>query len=237
MPRDLEETYARIITEIQEDYRQDALTALKWLTFSGRPLMLLELVEALLLAPRRQPAFNAEDRLSDPHDIMHILPGLVSISFNKTFNLEEIRLAHFSVKEYMTSESIGLGPAAYFGTTFLAAHQFILESCIAYILHYVSAVERMNTVEDLRSFPLLRYACRYWYLHMKDIIDEDHLFLDHHPSTLTLLMQLLRSEAAMRSWRLVHRPDMLGYKPFRRSIHADEGGSSLYYMACLGFQK
>ena len=79
--------------------------------------MLDELVEALLVGPGRDPAFNPEDRLSDPYDILQILPGIVSISTSQRFGREEIRLAHLSVKEYLISDgsdrylTLGLQPS------------------------------------------------------------------------------------------------------------------------------
>ena len=235
LPKDLEETYARILTDIPEDYREDALTALKWLTFSERPLMLDELVEALLLSPSRNPAYNPENRLSDPYDIMQILPGLVSISTNTKLCREEIRLAHFSVKEYLMSEKIRRGPTSYFGTDLIAASQFLTEACLAYILHYNTAKERTNSAEDLNSFPLLYYACRYWYVHMKVIMDEGQLLSDSRASTNLLSMQLLESDSARRNWLMVHQPDMVKKKPFSSYVHPNELGSTLYYTACLGF--
>ena len=234
LPKDLEGTYARILTEIHEDYREDALAALKWLTFSRRPLMLNELVEALLLSPSREPAYNPEYRLSDPYDIMQILPGLVSISTNTKFGGEEIRLAHFSVKEYLMSEKIRCEPTLYFGTDLVAANQFLTEACLAYILHSTTAKERTKSAEDLRLFPLLHYACRYWYVHMRVITDEGQLLSDSRASTNLLSMQLFQSEAAMRMWLTVHRPDVIKKKPFSY-VHPNELGSALYYTAYLGF--
>ena len=235
LPKDLEGTYARILTEIHEDYREDALTALKWLTFSERPLMLNELVEALLLAPSKQPAYNPEYRLSDPYDIMQILPGLVSISTTAKFGGEEIRLAHFSVKEYLMSTRIRCEPTSYFGTDTITANQFLTEACLAYILHAATATERTDSAEDLHLFPLLHYACRYWYVHMKVIMDEGQLLSDSRASTYLLSMHLFQSDSAMGRWLMVHRPDTSTRKLFTNHVHSKEPLSALYYAAYLGF--
>ena len=236
LPKDLEETYARILTEIHEDYREDALTALKWLTFSVRPLMLDELVEALLLSPSRQPAYDPEYRLSDPYDITQILPGLVTISTNTKSSREEIRLAHFSVKEYLMGEKIQYEPTSYFGTNLVAANQFLAEACLAYILHSTTAKECITSAEDERLFPLLYYACRYWYVHMKVIMDEGQHLLDSQAATNLLPMQLFESDSAMRRWLMVHRPDMSKRKPFTSCVQPKEVGTALYYAAYLGFR-
>ena len=198
--------------------------------------MLDELVEALLLSPSRQPAYDPEYRLSDPYDIMQILPGLVSISTNTKLSREEIRLAHFSVKEYLMSEKIQCEPTSYFGTNLVAANQFLAEACLVYILHSTTAKECTNSAEDLRLFPLLYYACRYWYVHMKAMMDERQLLSDSRASTKVLSTQLFQSDSAMRRWLIVHRPDMWKKKPFSSHVHPNELGSALYYAAYLGFR-
>lgn len=149
LPKYLEETYSRILINIPEDYREDACTALRWLTFSERPLKLDELLEALLVVPSRDPPYNPEDRLSDPHGNLEILPGLVSISKGEDSESEGIRLAHFSVKEYLLSNKVRNGPTADFGTSLITASQFITESCLVYILEYDQAQSRTNSPEDL----------------------------------------------------------------------------------------
>lgn len=208
LPKNLEETYARILLELPEDYREDACTALRWLCYSERPLYLEELVEALILRPKNDPPFDPEDRLSDPYAVLQILPGLVYISIGKDsrVKVEEIRLAHFSVKEYLVGNNIGNGPTAIFGTTPEHAHQFMTESCLVYILAYRDAKERTDSAQDLERFPLIQYSCNFWYVHRRAFVGDDELLTGRQMHADNMMMQILLSNDRLKSWLQVHLP-------------------------------
>ena len=38
LPRTLEDTYSRILLDIEEEYVRDAISVLRWLAFSARPV-------------------------------------------------------------------------------------------------------------------------------------------------------------------------------------------------------
>ncbi len=240
LPKDLEDTYARILLNISEDYREDACSALRWLTFSERPLELDELVEALVITPGKDPPFNTEDRLSDPHLILQYLPGLISISENVNGKKSpEVRLAHASVKDFLVSSKIAQGQTAPFGTSPLAANQYITEACLVYILEYDTAQDRTNTAADLASWPLLDYASKYWYIHKRAFSEDESSKTPTSPraGTDALLLRLLVSDMNTQSWLQIHRPDMTWRQPFDRDDSEHELGSALYYACCMGFRE
>lgn len=80
---------------------------------------------------------------------------------------EVIRLAHFSVQEYLVSQGIKDSKASKFGIIGNLADPFIVESCLQYIFYYDESDLKTTSMKDLESFPLLGYACRYWYIHTK----------------------------------------------------------------------
>lgn len=125
LPKILDDTYVRILCNIDEDYLQMTIAALKWLPFSERPLTVQELAEASVINPDSQTIFDEDDRLRGPHDIFQVLSRLVTTSneiisersdYREGEIVEMIRLAHFSVKEYLISDRILLGPASLFAT-------------------------------------------------------------------------------------------------------------------------
>ena len=133
----------------------------------------------------------------------------------------KVRLAHFSVKEYLEAKRIVESPATDFFLEGTAGHRFLAQSCLTYIMHYSSSCEKTSSSQDLQRFPLLEYAARSWY---------------HHSSMQKLgdvsrETSLLQSEDAKRDWLLVHRPDMDWRPPFD-----DLGniGSGLYYASFTG---
>ncbi|KAI0534164.1 hypothetical protein GGR58DRAFT_520604 [Xylaria digitata] len=122
MPRGLDETYERMLGAIDEMYHDEVRFALEWLTFSERPLSVAELAEAcsIRLDDTNNPSLEefTDDTLAgllsvlsplilaeqgpmpeapDPWRIAYPLP----MKFSPTRYAQRIRLAHFSVKEYL----------------------------------------------------------------------------------------------------------------------------------------
>ena len=95
-PKDWEETYVRILLSSYEEYFEDACTALRRLCCADNPLQLGELVEASMVVPSRDLTLNLEDRSSDPHGVLQILPGLVSIFANVPRNPRKRRFARLT---------------------------------------------------------------------------------------------------------------------------------------------
>jgi site-specific recombinase XerC len=61
LPPTLDETYERILLDIDRDEWEKARTALQWLIFYARPLRLQEIAEAVVIDPESD-SFSAEDR-------------------------------------------------------------------------------------------------------------------------------------------------------------------------------
>ncbi len=89
---------------IHESHRRYAQKLLQWLSFSARPLQIKELTEVLVIDfVEEQPIYDTKHRLRNPRDILTICSSLVS---SPTSDDGEIRLAHFSVREYLISTRI-----------------------------------------------------------------------------------------------------------------------------------
>ena len=67
---------------------------------------------------------------------------------------KEVRLAHFSVKEYLLSDRIQSSSASKFGATSMEADHFISESSLLYIIHYNESDSKATSRENLGCFPL-----------------------------------------------------------------------------------
>lgn len=165
LPPTLDETYERILLDIDQDEREKAHIALQWLIFSARPLQLQELAEAVVVNPKSN-SFSQEERLFDLHDIVSICRSLVSLSDDTS----EVRLAHFSVQEYLISERIRDGPVSFFSVVSVSAHTLMAEVCLTYILLFDTPYSL--SAESLTEWPLLDYACRHWFHHAKKLVDQ-----------------------------------------------------------------
>ena len=130
LPKTFEDTYTRILDDIGEENDKDAFKVLQWLTYSARPLRIEEVAEVTALDIEGDPRFDPEHRLREPRDLLTICSSLV------TLVASELRLAHFSVKEYLTSERIRVSSASKFSALEISAHLSIAETCLAYLLQF-----------------------------------------------------------------------------------------------------
>jgi ankyrin repeat protein len=235
LPKTLDDTYARILLNIDPEYHQEAITALNWLAFSKRPLRIEELAEAVVINPQANPPFNPEDRLRNPHSILQILSSLVTISsrtdtddfsdWEEPGEVEEIKLAHFSVKEYLTSDRV-IPELSPFRITDVTANRAIAENSLLYIMSYDHAENKSSSDRDLEEFPLLQYACRFWHAH---VITDQHAT---ESSIFALIFKLFISDSGLSSWLQVCRPDIVWQVPF--SNRDDGFALPLYYASYLG---
>lgn len=204
LPKTLDETYERILFDINATYRQEAISALQWLTFSERPLTIQELAEAVLVDPQEDIPYDPDDRFPDPYDILKILSTLVTTYETQYSDDTMIRLAHFSVKEYLTSERSKAGSAAQFSVTPIDAHHFLAKSCLLYMKYYASAHRRCGKdlraashrelIECFEEAPLLEYSCSSWMGYLKAISGT------LEPSLTNMVTDFLSSEYGRTDW-------------------------------------
>ena len=233
LPKTLNETYARILLSIEEDHRRDAHRALQWLCFSARPLRLAEMVEVLAINLNEEPGFAPEQRLPDPRDIITICSSLVSIVSSTTEEsghgqvVPEVRLAHFSVKEYLLSDQLPAAVVSYFKFHAAPAHTTIAQACLLYTLHICSKAPLTQTVLD--DHPLARYAAEQWLFHMTAADD-----ISTSGRSNKLALELLASKPEVLSaWLQLFDPDAPWVKMSLKR-ESKNVASSLYYSSLTG---
>ena len=78
LPKDLHETYVRILLRIDEGDRSDVKTFLRWFAFSTRPMTLEEMAETVAVIFNDGVPFYTEDgRYPDPKEVLEKCSGLV----------------------------------------------------------------------------------------------------------------------------------------------------------------
>jgi hypothetical protein len=89
LPKNLDETYDRLLSKITKDYCGDAHKFLQWLAFSARPLMIHELAEVVSVDFDQgdEPHFDPECQYLDPYDVVSVCSALITISEGKN-NIE-----------------------------------------------------------------------------------------------------------------------------------------------------
>jgi hypothetical protein len=128
LPETLDETYERVLLGIPTNRSKDALRILQWLVFSARPLRINEVAELLVADPEGSPEFDLKRRPFDPQDIASYCGSLV-ITQTST---KEIRLAHYSVQEFLVSDRLTSRCEVY-KTIEQPASILIAKTCLIYI--------------------------------------------------------------------------------------------------------
>ena len=82
-------------------------------------------------------------------------------------NIDMIKLAHFSIKEYLMSDDLLRGAASFFHFTAELSHSLIAQTCLAYLLQFDT--HTFNPLyQVIFSSPLAEYAARYWIFHAQN---------------------------------------------------------------------
>ncbi len=228
-----------MLASIGAMYHAEALTLLRWLAFSQRPLSLAELAEAAIIDPSGDGTVDFENR-GDVQDVLDILSGLITTSeIEKNNDTEKalgvaqstafflphgqatkMKLAHFSVKEYLISDRSNHSyPRLQQGRE----HQQIARSCLAYLQYYSSSDFKKLTDQDFSTFPLLEYASSLWFFHSRQQRDVDCRWE----------LRLLSSEDCKKDWLLAYNPDLQSIGNF---CGFNNMGCGLYYAALLGLE-
>lgn len=184
LPPTLEETYARILASIDENYRPYAIRILQFLTYSERPLTIQETVDAIVVDPNEDPPFDPELRIREPREVMKTCSSLVSLvtrqaEDNETETLVELQLAHFSVQQYLRSNQIEatfpkknteVGVIFQKGTNEISARESITRVCLTYLSH----LDGQRPIEEIiAELPLALYSARNWMVHARPAETED----------------------------------------------------------------
>ncbi|RYC63098.1 hypothetical protein CHU98_g3117 [Xylaria longipes] len=170
LPNTLDETYARILASLPSEYLPTATRLLQFLSYSERPLSLEEAVDCIAVDTNTQ-RFDPDDRIPVPEEISRYCSSLVIIVEKACTNENpfirketaamkiktEIRLAHYSVKEYLVSNR--LPPTISGDLDMKLARESIAKVCLIYLLR------DPNDSPDRQLYPLARYAAQYWASH------------------------------------------------------------------------
>ncbi|EXA28558.1 hypothetical protein FOVG_19844 [Fusarium oxysporum f. sp. pisi HDV247] len=212
LPQDLNETYNRILQRIPPERKHKAIRLLQFLVCTERPLTLKEAVDVIAVRIDSRPGyFDPEDRLPCPSEITRFCPSLVSVvqgSHGGQDAVEELQLAHFSVKEYLLNYQVQ-------GFLHAEASIVITQTCLAYL----SSLEEADTAIIKWQFPLAEYAAEIWIAHTgpaevsKDVVAS--------------AVSFLKNDVLFWLWTRLHQPD----RPWLKEPSGTD--ASCLYFACL----
>ncbi|KAL7948261.1 ankyrin repeat-containing domain protein [Trichoderma barbatum] len=158
LPKGLDQTYERMLHRIDHKYRKQVLSSLKWLAFSLEHLSVNQLAEIFVIQPEHDVVLGKDtEQLFDAEDVLQYFSGLIIVQYRK------VRLAHFSVKEYLTSSRIRQNDALVLGFGETDAHLWIAYSCLAYHIY----LSTLDSPIDQTQYLLKTYAACNWLMHLE----------------------------------------------------------------------
>ncbi|KAJ5588726.1 hypothetical protein N7537_011404 [Penicillium hordei] len=210
LPRDLDETYERMLFDIDETYVEDVRRILTVLSFAIRPLTVSELIDAHAMELGESPYLDRDGRSYEQDDLVYICLGLIEIVETDNDDGQTIstaRIAHFSVQEYLQSDRIRRQKAEGFAIDIGSANTELAQICLAYLLHPTLSGGILDKVK-LRDFPLAQFAAIHWY-HYYQLSQEGKLKAEK------LLLRIFQNETnSFVTWARLHAIDL----PWKRDV-------------------
>lgn len=205
LPRDLDETYGRILCSIDAEYIEDVRRVLTLLCFSARPLTVNELVDAHAVDINEPPQLDRDGRSYDKDDLIDICLGLVEVVVAEQDSDDEeptfiASIAHFSVQEYLQSERILQQGSRSFAMASALANKEIAQICLVYLLEPGLSAGIFD-VTKTRNFPFAHFAAVHWFDHYTNSMEGQDAV---EPLVLTLLTE---NKAAFVTWIKLHDMD------------------------------
>ena len=210
LPETLDETYERVLKEINKANRDHARRLLQCLTVARRPLCVEELAEVLAIdfdAPSHGgvPQLNINWRWTDQHQaVLSTCSSLIAIVDH--WGSQVVQFSHFSVKEYLTSDRLACssGDVSRYHIILEPAHTILAQACLGVLLQLD---DRVNS-DNIGGIPLVEYAERHWIDHARfedvpsRIRDEMEYFFDADKPHWTAWCRVQSVDVSWRSFSL-----------------------------------
>jgi hypothetical protein len=230
LPQTLDETYGRILSGIDKDLQEYAHRLFQCLCVSIRPLRLAELAEALsiLFVTERESEDGIDWRSEDSQQaLLSTCSSIVTVV--NTDGSPVVQFAHFSVREYLTSDRLATAGERHSRYHVLphSSHAILARASLGALLSLDDQVDKRAVEED---HPLAIYGAQHWV---------DHAKFGTVSSGIQDLMERLfdRTRPYFAAWVWIYDFDF----PFggqMTTTHPEEPEASpLYYAAHCGFPR
>jgi ankyrin repeat protein len=227
LPEGLDETYERILREVRKPNQGHAHRLLQCLVAAVRPLQVKELAEVLAFDFNLEgiPKLNLGWRWEDQEEaVMSACSSLVMIV--KDDDSRVVQFSHFSVKEFLTADRLAepIRDVSRYHIRLEAAHTILVRACLGVLLELDDRIDRDN----MKSFPLARYAAQYWPAHAR---------IENVSSRIKDGMECLFDvdKPHFATWLWIYNEDQR-VRIMSTMCPEKPGAVPLYYAAKLGFR-
>ena len=208
------------------------------LCFARRPLTVHELIDGLAVEIDNEPTgLNPKRRLQGSNGIRDICEAFIDINLGlRSSNAREhetltetVRIAHFSVQEYLESERIQQSKAAKFSLYKARGHAEITQICLAYLLEPGLSQPEHN-LSIFKDYPLAHYAAMHWDYHFKNTADP-------FSSVDPFILRLFQCQNSFLTWIRLHDPDRHRSAAVDLSRPSHSIPNPIYYASLLGLDQ
>ena len=169
LPETLDETYERVLREINKANRYHACRLLQCLTVALRPLRVEELAEVLAInfdSPVHGgiPQLNPNWRWADQRQaVLSTCSSLITVV--EDGDSQVVQFSHYSVKEFLTSDRLAhsRGDISRYHILLEPAHTILSQACMVVLFRLDDRVNKKNAGD----FPLVKYAAQHWFDHAR----------------------------------------------------------------------
>jgi hypothetical protein len=231
-----------MLLSIDEESYEEARRILTLLCFSSRPLKVSEVLHGIAVDLGEQACLDRNRLLEGVDDLREICPGLIDFGLELEEGIDSttdsathstgpevtVRIAHFSVQEYLESDRIRQQKAEFFAMSSTDAHQEIAMICCTYLLEPQISNGPL-TPAKLAEFPLAHFAAQFWYHHYQ--VGKEK------PAQLsTLITKIFKQQHDhFATWVKLHDPVD---QPWETRVNSerplDKIAPALYYASFLG---
>ncbi len=166
LPKTLDETYERVLKDINEDNREHARRLLHCLAVAIRPLRVEELAEILTFdfdnvhggIPKFHPGWRWKDQ---EEVVLSACSSLIAVVYNGGSRV--VQFSHFSVKEFLMSDRLAssTGDVSRYHILPGPAHTILAQACLGFLLHSDDHIDK----DSVKISPLAKYAAEHWVAH------------------------------------------------------------------------
>ena len=165
LPKSLDDTYKRILKEINNANQVHAYRLLQCLTVASRPFRVEELAEVLAfdLSTEGIPKLNADWRWENQEEaVLSACSSLVSVVIEDGFRI--VQFSHFSVKEFLTSDRLACClEVSQFHIPIESSHVILAQACLGVLLY----LDDLTDEGGVQYIPLFRYTVENWVGHVQ----------------------------------------------------------------------
>ncbi|KAL8650860.1 MAG: hypothetical protein Q9226_004967 [Calogaya cf. arnoldii] len=209
LPKDLDDTYARILKTIddEEDYAH-VFKILQLLVGSNEPVTIDEAAETIPIELDSTPQVHLVRRLVDCEDVLSMCSALVILETQEDkedFRGKRtvLRLAHFSIREFLLSTRIQESAVSHWQMDDISSHLFIARLFIAYVLFLEVDIDEcagygneLSYKQFYLDYPLAEVAISRWSEHLSIPENNDAVLASGGIGSQLFTLR----NADMRSW-------------------------------------